>query len=169
MKPNLVENNPIFPTKCFTVEDKVSTNRPKSLTAKILGYDVAMFGFSPHGPYRRQVHKIATVKLLSNHCLQMLRDVLESEAKASIKGICTESSLNMIKNKSKLSSSGNNVLVEMKKWFRNTTLNLILRVVVGKQLRGEICRGTMREFFKLSREFVMSDVVTILKVGLGWA
>ena len=39
--------------ECLTTNDKAFANRPKYLAPEILGYNFAMFGFSPYGPYWR--------------------------------------------------------------------------------------------------------------------
>ncbi|RVW20425.1 Cytochrome P450 CYP82H23 [Vitis vinifera] len=50
-----------------------------------MGYDHAMFGFSPCGPYWRDVRKLASVELLSNRQLELLNHVRDSEVKLFIK------------------------------------------------------------------------------------
>ena len=37
--------------ECFTTNDKTFANRPKALALELLGYNYAMFGFSPYGPH----------------------------------------------------------------------------------------------------------------------
>ena len=39
--------------ECFTTNDKAFANRPKTLALELLGYNYAMFGFSPYGRYWR--------------------------------------------------------------------------------------------------------------------
>ncbi|KAH7524021.1 hypothetical protein FEM48_Zijuj06G0074200 [Ziziphus jujuba var. spinosa] len=153
--------------ECFTTNDKAFANRPKYLAAELMGYNLAMFGFSPYGPYWRQVRKIATLELLSNHRLEMLKNVRESEVRASIDEI-----YELWKKKKEESNSGK-VLVEMRRWFGDTTLNVILRMVVGKRFAGattqaekeesERCSKAIREFFKLGGEFVISDALPFLR------
>lgn len=58
--------------ECFTVHDKVFSTRPTITASKLLGYDCAMFGFAPYGPYWCELRKIATIDLLSNHRLEYL-------------------------------------------------------------------------------------------------
>ncbi|XP_015872954.3 LOW QUALITY PROTEIN: cytochrome P450 CYP82D47 [Ziziphus jujuba] len=150
--------------ECFTTNDKAFANRPKYLAAELMGYNLAMFGFSP---YWRQVRKIATLELLSNHRLEMLKNVRESEVRASIDEI-----YELWKKKKEESNSGK-VLVEMRRWFGDTTLNVILRMVVGKRFAGattqaekeesERCSKAIREFFKLGGEFVISDALPFLR------
>ncbi|TXG52315.1 hypothetical protein EZV62_021484 [Acer yangbiense] len=71
--------------ECLTTNDKVFANRPKTIAMELLGYNYSMFGFSPYGPYWRQSRKTTTLELLSNHRLEKLKHVRESEMRTSVK------------------------------------------------------------------------------------
>ncbi|KAM3688755.1 hypothetical protein ACJW31_10G174900 [Castanea mollissima] len=147
--------------ECFTTNDKVFANRPKGLAPEVLGYNYAMIGFSPYGPFWRQVRKIATLEVLSNHRLETLKHILDVEVNDSIKEIY------------KLLGKNNKVLLEMERWFGYTTLNIICRMVVGKQFGGaatedenegnDQCRKALRQFFDLSGAFMVSDALPYLR------
>ncbi|KAM5564764.1 cytochrome P450 CYP82D47-like [Rosa sericea] len=151
--------------ECLTTNDRVFANRPKLLVSEVMGYNYAMFGFSPYGPYWRQMRKVATLELLSNHRLENLRHVRESEVKA-----CTKNIYDLWKQ----NKSSDHVLVDMKRWFVNVTMNTMFRMVVGKRFlleasserakeENERCRKALREFFRLAGEFVMADAVPFLR------
>ncbi|KAK0576762.1 hypothetical protein LWI29_022958 [Acer saccharum] len=112
--------------ECLTTNDKVFANRPKTIAIELLGYNYSMVGFSPYGPYWRQARKITTLELLSNHRLEKLKHVRQFEMRTSVKELYEVWS----KNKS---SGSNKVLVEMKRWFGDVTLNVILKLIVGKR------------------------------------
>ncbi|KAF8034244.1 hypothetical protein BT93_C0512 [Corymbia citriodora subsp. variegata] len=148
--------------ECFTTNDKAFSNRPKYLAAELLGYNYAMFGFSPYGPYWRHVRKIATLELLSNHTLENLRHVREAEVRASIKEAY------------KRSNTQENTPIDMKSWFNALNFNLIFKMVVGKQHDGttaseedksqnDRCRIALKSFFELGGQFVASDVLPYLR------
>jgi len=42
-----------------------------------------MFGSAPHGPYWREMRKFATIELLSNQRLRLLKDTRTSELEAA--------------------------------------------------------------------------------------
>ncbi|KAK7310883.1 hypothetical protein RJT34_08661 [Clitoria ternatea] len=156
----LVVSNSEMAKECFTVNDKVFANRPKSLAFELLGYNCSMMGFSPYGSYWRQVRKIATLELLSSKRIEMLSHVTESEVKEAIKD-----SYNIW-----LKSSNKKVVTEMKKWFGDITLNVMFRVVVGKRFVGggdeeenERIRKALRDLLDLSGSFVVSDAVPYLR------
>ncbi|XP_021829521.1 cytochrome P450 CYP82D47-like [Prunus avium] len=161
----LVVSNWEIAKEFFTTNDKNFATRPKFLAAEIMGYDYAMFGFSPYGPYWRQMRKIATVELLSNHRLELLKPVREYEVQA-----CTKHIYDLWEENKGRSEK---VLVEMNRWFGDVTLNVMFRMVVGKRFLGaktkqeeeenERCRKGLRDFFKLGGEFVISDALPFLR------
>ncbi|KAL5844987.1 hypothetical protein ACOSQ4_010945 [Xanthoceras sorbifolium] len=153
----LVVSNWEIAKECFTTNDKVFANRPKTVAMELLGYNFSMIGFSPYGPYWRQVRKIATLELLSNHRLEKLKHVRESETKTWVKELYERWS----KNKS---SSSNKVLMEMKRWFGDVTLNVILRLVVGKRCsEGDGWKDELITFFEWSGKFLVSDALPFLR------
>ncbi|PRQ58474.1 putative cytochrome P450 [Rosa chinensis] len=155
--------------ECLTTNDKAFANRPKALYSEIMGYDYAVFGLSPYGPYWRQMRKITTLHILSNHKLELLNHVRESELKVSTKHIFDMRERNK--------GVSDKVLVDMKRWFGDLTLNVMFRMVVGKRFSGansaqeneenECFRKALREFFRLGGEFVISDAVPFLR-WLDW-
>ncbi|PRQ26950.1 hypothetical protein RchiOBHm_Chr6g0300121 [Rosa chinensis] len=52
----------------------VASSRPKMAAVEIIGYNYAVFGFRPSGPYWREVRKSATLEL---HPIRFL-DTFES-------------------------------------------------------------------------------------------
>ncbi|XP_062159506.1 cytochrome P450 CYP82D47-like isoform X2 [Alnus glutinosa] len=149
--------------ECFTTNDKAFANRPKAIATELMGYDYAMFVLSSYGPYWRQLRKIATHEVLSNHRLEMLKDTLTSEVNSSMKEIYKLCRVN----------NNSNMLVEMKRWFGTTALNVVLRTVVGKRFDGtatkeeneanDHCRKSLRDYFDLTGVFVVSDALPYLR------
>ncbi|KAF8024316.1 hypothetical protein BT93_F1490 [Corymbia citriodora subsp. variegata] len=145
--------------ECLTVNDRVLATRPKSVSSEVMAYNYAMFGLAPYGPYWRHVRKITMLELLSNHRLELLKHVRESEVQASINHIykrCTEN----------YNGAQKKVLVDMKRWFGDITLNVVFRMIVGKRFedeQDEKGRDALREFFDLAGRFVVSDAFPILR------
>ncbi|KAG6766897.1 hypothetical protein POTOM_028074 [Populus tomentosa] len=120
--------------------DKAFSSRPSIAASKLLGYDLAMFGFAPYGPYWqvetaiRDLHKMWVSK----------------------------------------GSAESGVTVDMKQWFGELTLNIVLRMVGGKRYVGPSADGeesesrrnqkVMRDFVCLFGVFVLSDAIPFL----GW-
>lgn len=154
--------------ECFTTHDAVIASRPKLVASKHLGHNYAGFGFAPYGPYWREMRKIASLELLSNRRLDLLKHVRASEVETSIK--------ELYKLWCQKKNGSGHVLVEMKQWFGDLTLNVVLRMVVGKRYHGSTtvsardekearrCQKAIRDFFHLLGLFVVGDAIPFL----GW-
>lgn len=149
----------------FTTCDAAVSSRPKVKAAKHLSYNFAMFGFSPYGAYWRELRKLIAVEIFSSRRLDLLRDVRVSETGQSINGLYTLWA-------EKRDDESGRASVEMKQWFGNLNLNVILRMVAGKRYHGggaeteetRRCRVVMRDFFRLAGMFVAADTLPYL----GW-
>ena len=152
--------------ECFTTNDSAVSGRPKLVAPEHLGYNYAMFAFSPYDAYWREVRKIVNTELLSNRRLELLKDVRASEVETSIK--------ELYKLWAEKKNELGHVLVEMKQWFGDLSMNVILRMVVGKRYFGvgaggeeeeaRRCQKAIREFFRLLGLFVVKDGIP----SLGW-
>ncbi|XP_050221900.1 cytochrome P450 CYP82D47-like [Mercurialis annua] len=160
----LVISNRETAKECFTTNDRAFADRPKILAMEVLAYDRAMIGFSPYGNYWRQTRKIAILELLSNHRIEMTKDVRESEMRTALK------ELYKAWDKDKRSNN-DKVLVEMRRWFGDITLNVILNIIVGKSVgyvttneqSDEEWKQALRDFFHLSGRFVAADALPFLR------
>ncbi|XP_031281526.1 xanthotoxin 5-hydroxylase CYP82C4-like [Pistacia vera] len=143
--------------ECFTTNDKALASRPTTTAAKLMGYDCAVFGFAPYSPFWREMRKIATLELLSNRRLEMLKDVRISEVDMSIRHLYS------------LWAKNNSlpVLVDLKRWLEDMTLNMVVRMVAGKRYFGTSadsdearhCRKSISRFFHLIGIFTVSDAL----------
>ncbi|KDP29948.1 hypothetical protein JCGZ_18517 [Jatropha curcas] len=153
--------------ECYSTNDEAFASRPKALFFDVMGYNYAMIGATPYGEYWRQIRKISTLKLLSNYRLDLLRHVRETEVKEAVGGLYKK----WMKNK----SSSGKLVVEMKNWFWDLNLNVILKMVVGKRyveyINGEdesneesdTWQNTVRDFFELAGKFAVSDALPFLR------
>ncbi|MCL7044747.1 hypothetical protein MKW94_010329 [Papaver nudicaule] len=158
----LVISNWEVAKECFTFNDKIFMSRPLTVALKYMGYDNLVFGFAPYGPYWQELRKIVHCEFLSHSKLECLKHVWDSEIKTSIEELYNKQCLNV-------KSS-----VDMKQWLMNLTLNISLKLIVGKRYLGnssasddEVDRATrcqqgVREFFRLAR-FVPSDGLPCLR------
>ncbi|PPR90377.1 hypothetical protein GOBAR_AA30301 [Gossypium barbadense] len=147
----LVVNNWEIAKECLTINDKVFATRPNLACRELMGYNRAMIGFASYGPYWRQMRKISTIELLSNHRLNLLKHLYQ------------------LWNKKK-SSNSDKVLVEMKRWFRDVTLNIILRIIVGKRIPNSYegvenvkWKKSLDDLFGLSGKLLISDALPYLR------
>ncbi|CAH8305941.1 unnamed protein product [Eruca vesicaria subsp. sativa] len=151
--------------ECFTVNDKALASRPMTTATKHMGYNNAVFGFAPYSSFWREMRKIATIELLSNRRLQMLKHVRVSEISMGVKDLYA---LWMKKGGSEP------IMVDLKRWFEDMTLNMSVRMLAGKRYIGggsstaedteeaRQCQKAIAKFFHLMGIFTMSDAFPTL-------
>jgi hypothetical protein len=149
--------------ECFTLHDKTFSTRPYVAASKLLGYNSAMFGFTPYGPYWREIRKLTTHELLSNNRLELLKNTRVSALDSAVRELYR---LWTIKGCPK-----EGVLVDMKLWFGDLTQSIALKMVGGKPYYGTGGEGEARKYKEAMREwvclfgvFVLSDAIPFL----GW-
>lgn len=148
--------------ECFTINDKALASRPTTVAAKHMGYNYAVFGFAPYSPFWREMRKIATLELLSNRRLEMLKHVRGSEIATGVAQLYNLWAGNGAKP----------VLVQLNRWLEDLTLNMVVRMVAGKSYFGagancdaeeaRRCQKAISQFFHLIGIFVVSDAVPFL-------
>nr|TKS15995.1 cytochrome P450 CYP82D47-like isoform X2 [Populus alba] len=168
----LIVSNWEMAKQCLTTNDKAFATRPKALATDILGFNYSMLGFSPYGTYWRQIRKIVTLEVLSNHRLEMFKSVREDEVRDAVGALYQQ----WIGNK----SNSQKLLVDMKRWFNDITLNVILKIIVskryvdyaspGEEKPSDEWRDSLSAFLELSGMFVASDALPFLRwLDLGGA
>ncbi|XVF15665.1 hypothetical protein REPUB_Repub09cG0174100 [Reevesia pubescens] len=163
----LVIGNSEMAKECLTIHDKAFATRPSLSASKLLGYDYAMFGFAPYGNYWREMRKITTLELLSNHRLDMFnfKQIRASEVHIGIK--------DLYKTWTTKRRGSDSVLVDMKQWFADLTHNMAFNIVVGKRYYGATAdsadegdarqmQKSIKEYFHLFGAFVLSDAIPFL-------
>ncbi|KAK4797135.1 hypothetical protein SAY86_029461 [Trapa natans] len=146
---------------CLTTCDRTFATRPSSVGSEVLAYNYAMIGFSPYDPYWRYIRKIAVVELLSNHRMNLLRHVRESEVFASVRTLYEKYYRN--------GTESVPLVVDMKRWFGDITVNVVFRMVVGRRFtdedEGEVEKGkqALQDLLDLIGRFVVSDGLPFLR------
>ncbi|KAK8678501.1 hypothetical protein V6N13_143999 [Hibiscus sabdariffa] len=160
--PGLVVSSWEIAKEIFTNHDVAVTNRPGTIAAEHLGSNYAMAGVAPYGSYWREMRKVINIALLSNRRIEILKHVRASEAEVSVK--------ELYKTWLKGKNDSGHASVEMKQWFGDLTLNVILRMVAGKRhfgggAKGEEarrCQKAIREWFHLLGVFALKDAIPFL-------
>ncbi|KAI3686710.1 hypothetical protein L1987_80400 [Smallanthus sonchifolius] len=156
----LVVNSSEMAKECLTTNDRVFASRPRAMATELMGYNYAIIGFAPFGPYWRQIRKIVVLELASHHRLQMLAQIRVSEVKSSI--------IDIYRNWERNKGSSERVMVDMKKWFGNLIVNMVVRMMFGnhfspgEQNRDQFQKAIERFVFLLGA-FVPSDAIPWLK------
>lgn len=153
----------------FTTNDAAVSSRPGVKAGKHMAFDNAMLGFSSYGPYWRQLRKLVSVELFSSRRIELQRNVITSETAQFVKELYKL--WEEKKMEKERDGSGGGVVVDMKQWFGDLSMNVVLRMVVGKRFRGgddaeetRRCRRVMRDFFHLAGLLVPGDALPYL----GW-
>ncbi|KAG5606469.1 hypothetical protein H5410_027961 [Solanum commersonii] len=150
--------------ECFTTNDRAFANRPKSIASEILGYNYAMFGLGPYGPYWREIRKIVTIEFLSARRIKMLKHVREFEVKLAVR----ETYEYWLKNNSSSNLNGA-VKMEMKEWFGNLIMNTMVKMLFGVQYTDKEdeerskAQKAIRRFLELFGVFVVADFLPYLR------
>lgn len=149
----LVVSSADIARECLVTNDKVFANRPQTIVVEHMGYNSAMFGFSPYGPYWREIRKITTIELLSNHRLEMMKHVRISEVRSAIKAL------------------HDTVSIDFRHWFSDISLNTTVRLIAGKSLKEfypgveyNRWKNALRDFFELGGAFVPADALPFFEV-----
>ncbi|KAJ9567969.1 hypothetical protein OSB04_003935 [Centaurea solstitialis] len=137
----LVVSNSEMAKECFTTNDKIFATRPKTEAMKLLAYNYALFAFAPYGDYWRQVRKITMLEVLSQRRVEMLGHIRFSELRASIKDI-----FDAWVEKKESEHSDKVIQVEMNQWFGNLMLNIMVKIISGKDVGG--CIKAMKNIAK---------------------
>lgn len=127
MHTAVVVSNWEIAKECFSTNDKIFASRPKLAAAKHMGYNNSMFAFTQYGRFWRHMRKITTLELLTSHGLEQFQHIRASEVKSWGKKLYELYAKSRNEGEEKL-------LVDMKTWFEQITLNTILRIVIGKRL-----------------------------------
>ncbi|CAN0922154.1 Cytochrome P450 82A3 [Linum grandiflorum] len=151
----------------FTTHDVVVSTRPNLTSARLLGYDMVMFGFTPHNAYWREMRKLVNLELMSPRRLELLKHVRVSEVECFLKELIRSCQMQRKRR-------DHDVVVELKQLFGDMTLNVILRMVAGKRYFGtgnvaegmeaRRCKEAIRGFFHYLGKLVMRDALPCL----GW-
>ncbi|KAF3774991.1 Cytochrome P450 82C4 [Nymphaea thermarum] len=145
--------------ECFTVNDRAFAGRPPLEGWKRLGYDCAMFAFSPYGPYFRELRKIVAIKLLSSQQLELLKHIRVDEVGSFVRRL--------------YGSCSNHELVEMKQHLNCLALNIVLRMVARKRYvldhGGKEFSEALDEFVNLLGTFTVSCDPIAGVARCGWS
>ncbi|KAK7304534.1 hypothetical protein VNO77_42415 [Canavalia gladiata] len=143
--------------ECLTTNDRVFATRPSTCAGTYMGYNNAIFGLAPYGPYWREKRKMATLELLSSHRLEKLKHVRDTEIYSLVKDL--------------YSMNGTNH-VSISKLLDHMTFNIIVRMIAGKRFGRETVdqedneawrlRKAIKDMTYLSGVFVAADAMPYL-------
>ncbi|KAF7830944.1 cytochrome P450 82A3-like isoform X1 [Senna tora] len=151
----LIISNSETAKECFTTNDLALSSRPNLIPMQRLGYNGAMFGFAPYGPYWLELRKMATLHLLSSRRIHQLSHVRVSELRSCIKRLFKA----WLPERSVIGPGPGPgpewVLVDLGEWFWELAMNMVVRSVCGKRcFGGEVEEEEGRRFLECLKEWV---------------
>ncbi|KAL4607285.1 hypothetical protein ACB092_09G162200 [Castanea dentata] len=149
----VVVSSPSAVEECFTKNDVIFANRPRSLAGKYFGYNHTTVVSAPYGDHLRNLRRISALEILSSNRLNMFTSIRRDEVKHLLKHLLCKLSRN---------SSQDFAKVELKSLLSELTFNIIMRMVAGKRYYGygEAVKGE-----KEARQFreIMKEIVAIAR------
>ncbi|XP_023535454.1 cytochrome P450 CYP82D47-like [Cucurbita pepo subsp. pepo] len=163
-RPALVVSNWEMAKESMCINDGAAASRPELSVSRNFSYHFAMFGLASYSSYWRDMRKITHLHLLSNPCVDQVKSMMLSEMATSV----TELHARWASEKNQLG----HIKVEMKRWFGDVTLNMLLKVIIGKRCVGPNAKGdekeaidlqmAIRKSFHLMGEGMLRDYIPIL-------
>ena len=150
----VVVSSPSAVEECFTKNDVIFANRPRSLAGKYFGYNHTTVVSAPYGDHWRNLRRISALEILSTNRLNMFTSIRRDEVKHLLRKLSRNSSQDFAK-------------VELKSLFSELTFNIIMRMVAGKRYYGygEAVKG--EEEARQFREIMKESVAIIGESGPG--
>ncbi|AEE76989.1 cytochrome p450 [Arabidopsis thaliana] len=153
----VVASDPKTVKDCFTTNDLATATRPNIAFGRYVGYNNASLTLAPYGDYWRELRKIVTVHLFSNHSIEMLGHIRSSEVNTLIKHL--------------YKGNGGTSIVKIDMLFEFLTFNIILRKMVGKRIGfGEVNSDEWRykEALKHCEYLAVIPMIGDVIPWLGW-
>ncbi|XP_047328532.1 cytochrome P450 CYP82D47-like [Impatiens glandulifera] len=156
-----------------TTHDLAVASRPQLLAGKHLGYNYALLGLSPYGSYWREIRKFAMLELLSMRRLNLLGHIRVFETKASIQQLyklwADKGGIDNLNLTTGFGTAG--VMVEMRQWIADLTINVMFRMIYGKRYSGggvdmdeaRKCQRILQKMMHLIGLNVVGDMIPWLR------
>ncbi|XP_058187589.1 cytochrome P450 81Q32-like [Rhododendron vialii] len=120
----VVVSSPSAVEECFTRNDIVLANRPRTTGGKYFGYNYTTVVASPYGDHWRNLRRLMSVEILSTGRLDGFLSIRQDEVGRLLRRLYQRSSTDFAK-------------VEMKSRLSDLTFNVVMRMIAGKRYYGE--------------------------------
>ncbi|XP_022137128.1 cytochrome P450 CYP82D47-like [Momordica charantia] len=146
------------------INDAAAASRPELSVSKHFSYDFDMFGLASYGPYWREMRKITHLELLSNPRVQEVKNIMFGEVDVSLTELHARWA-------AQRNESGQ-IPVELKGWFGDVVVNMLLKIINGKRCVGPNALGgeaeakelqvAIRESFRLMGQGILRDFIPVV-------
>nr|GLL19406.1 cytochrome P450 81E8-like [Ipomoea trifida] len=119
----VVVSSPSAVEECFTKNDVLLADRPRSMSGKYLSYNYTTLISSPYGDHWRNLRRICALEIFSTARLNSFKSVRQDEVKILLQKLVQTSRHGF-------------ATVELKSKFSELSFNIILRMTSGKRYFG---------------------------------
>lgn len=122
----VVISSPSLVQECFNKNDLILANRPRFLTGKYMFYNYTTLGSASYGEHWRNLRRIATVDVLSNHRLDSFLAIRTDEANRLVQKLIQDTTAGA-------GSGGGFAKVELRRRLTEMSFNAMMRMISGKR------------------------------------
>lgn len=137
-------SSPSAAEECFTKNDIVFANRPRTMTAKFIGYNSTTVVGSPYGDHWRYLRRLYALEIFSTNRLNNFQSTRQDEIRLLVQRVFHKSGDNFV------------TPVELKSKLFQMSYNIIMRMVAGKRYYGEEIDNEEANHFRVLVEEVIS-------------
>ncbi|XVE55818.1 hypothetical protein DITRI_Ditri03aG0187700 [Diplodiscus trichospermus] len=117
----LVISSPSAVEECFTKNDIIFANRPRTMAGDIVTYNYTYFVWASYGPLWRNLRRLSVVEIFSSNSVQKFSSIREEEVGYFIRRLF------------QLSAANGTQKVDLMYLFNILAINVMMRVVAGKR------------------------------------
>ncbi|KAK8541803.1 hypothetical protein V6N13_137606 [Hibiscus sabdariffa] len=119
----LVVSSPSAVEECFSKNDIIFANRPRTMAGDIVMYNQRAYVWASYGPLWRNLRRVSVVGVLSPFMVQKLSSVREEEVGNTVRRLFEAS----------VANGGSTPKLNMRYLFGLLTMNVIFKVTTGKR------------------------------------
>ncbi|XP_057429813.1 isoflavone 3'-hydroxylase-like [Lotus japonicus] len=142
----IVVSSPSLVQECFNKNDLVLANRPRFLTGKYIFYNYSTVGSVSYGEHWRNLRRITTIDVLSNHRLNSFLAIRTDEANRLVQKLSQDITT--------AGSGSGFAKVELRCRLTEMSFNAVMRMISGKRYYGDDTDATDVEEARQFREIV---------------
>ncbi|KAF8406249.1 hypothetical protein HHK36_008334 [Tetracentron sinense] len=120
----LLISSPFAVEECFTKNDIIFANRPRSLAGEHLAYNYTTLGFAPYGHHWRNLRRLTVIEIFSSNSLHMSSTIRHEEACYLVRQLFRD-------------FHGVSQKVDLRSMLFHLTFNIMMGMVAGKRCFGK--------------------------------
>nr|XP_027094952.1 isoflavone 3'-hydroxylase-like [Coffea arabica] len=159
----LIVTSPSAVEECFTKNDIIFANRPRSLSSKHFSYNYTTISVAPYGDHWRNLRRLAALEIFSPARIAVFTGTRKTELMLLLRELMH-----------KCNEGGGSTKVDLKSKFVELAFNILSMTMAGKRYYGENvadaeearkARFLIREMLENSGRSNLGDYLPLLSVG----